>query len=150
MEQSVGQILDSHVLIQLTESRIKGKQYQMINLNNFACVGHLNVSDFYLTTALTTSIDIIHQDLYTWEVLSSNKGFSLFTGKIWSKFYGRLFNETEVATFEWNYMSNQIYKYRLEEIPVTGNAKLSNPKNHFLLFAGMFLMEMELQMRAVD
>jgi hypothetical protein len=37
----------------------------------------------------------------------------------------------------------------LEELPVEGELELKNPNNHFL-FAGLFLSEMELQMKAVD
>lgn len=148
--QSVGQLQDTHVLIENVNNKITNSLYHLKNLNNNAIVGKILISNFVLGKSLSTTVDIIHQDIYKWQVLKTDRGFSLFTSKVWSKFYGKLFNATEDATFEWDYSSREIYKYRLESLPVTGKINLSNRKNHFLFFAGMFLMEMELQMKAVD
>lgn len=149
-EQSVGQLLDTHILIERTNNKFISSLYYLRNLNNNAIVAKILISNFVLGKSLNTTVDIIHQDVYKWEVFKADQGFSLFTSKVWSTFFGKLSNAKEEASFEWDYSSREIYKYRLESLPVTGKINLSNPKNHFLLFAGMFLMEMELQLKAVD
>jgi hypothetical protein len=35
-------------------------------------------------------------------------------------------------------------------MPLQGEVELKNSENHYLLFAGLFLSEMELQMKSVD
>jgi hypothetical protein len=147
--ESVGIFKNSQVMILLSKNTFTDRYYDLRNLNNNAPVGNIAISNFTFGKSLRTTIDIIHQDLYNWEVLDNSFGFSMLTSKTWSSFSGRLFNSNEEAKYDWDYAGDVVYANKLD-IPVKGQIKLSNPQNHFLLFAGMFLMEMELQLRDVD
>lgn len=148
--QSVGSFKDSSVLIFLRKSTFVSRQYDVRNLNNKALVGHVTISNDVARKSLKTTIDVIHQELYDWEVLNSSRGFSLFPSRTWSKFSARIVNHTEGALFSWDYKSSGMYGHKLEHLPVTGQIEMTNPQNHFLLFIGLFLMEMELQLKAID
>lgn len=148
--QAVGSFKDSRVLIFLRKSTFASQHYDVRNLNNKALVGHVTISNDVVRKSLKTTIDVIHHELYNWEVLNSSRGFSLLPPRIWSKFTARIFNHGEEAIFMWDYKSNEVYGHKLEHLPVTGQIEMTNPQNHFLLFIGLFLMEMELQLKAVD
>ena len=148
--QSIGIYKESTLLITRSQNTFAALNYDLRNLNNNALVGHISISSFVARKSLKAEIDIIHKDSYKWEVIDASKGFSLFASKTWSTFLGRLCNNNEVAEYMWDYESHRVYAYKLENLPVTGRVKMTNEQNHFLLFAGLFLMEMELQLKAVD
>ena len=148
--QSVGILQDTKICILLRKPTLLNSLYEIRNLNNGALVGDLSISNFVATKSLKTTIEIIHQDPYCWEVLDNSSGFSLITSKTWSKLSTRIYNNREEASLMWDYKSDEVYRYKLGDLPVTGKIEMTNPKNHFLLFVGLFLMEMELQRGAGD
>jgi len=150
LDEAIGILNDNCLTITRKESGLTKRVLELKNSNNNSLVGLLAISNFVISKSLKVSLEIIHQDLYNWQIMKQSKGFSLFRFKTWSKFSGKLFNGRETATFEWDYLSDEIYKYKLEFLPVTGKIELSNPMNYVLLFAGMFLMEMELQLKEID
>lgn len=148
--KSVGIFKDSRILIDLSKDTFANKHYSLRNLNNSAFVGNITISNNVVQKSLKTEIEIIHQEGYKWQVIDASKGFSLFTSKTWSRFSSRLYNNKEEAVYMWDFHSDRVYAHRLENLPVTGQVRMTNQQNHLLLFSGLFLMEMELQMKAVD
>jgi hypothetical protein len=124
--------------------------YELLNFNNNAIVGELSISNFVAYKSLKISLDIIHQQPYKWEVSKSSRGFSLFTSRTFSEFCARLYNGVDDFVIKWNYKGTEVFKNKLEELPVEGEIELLNSKNHFLLFVGLFIAEMEMQMKALD
>jgi len=148
--QAAGSFKDSRVLIFLRNNSFASRHYDVRNLNNKALIGHVTISNDVSRKSLKATIDVIHQELYNWEVLSSSRGYSLLPSRVWSKFSAIIFNDAEGASFSWDYKNQTMYGYKLEHLPVTGQIEMTNPQNHFLLFIGLFLMEMELQLKAID
>jgi hypothetical protein len=148
LDISIGFINDSCLILKRLKSNLTKRQYELQNFNNNAVVGQLTISNFVAFKSLRVTLDIIHKDTYKWQVVKSERGGSIFSN--FSNFCGRLFNDNEELQIKWNYKSSQTFKHRLEELPVEGEIEITNPKNHFLIFAGLFLSEMELQMKSVD
>jgi hypothetical protein len=125
-------------------------KFEFVNVHNNSIVAQLTISNFVAFKSLRTIFNIIHKEPYQWEVDESKKGFSLFTSTTFSAFCGRLYNDKEKLTVKWNYKSDTVLKHRLEELPVEGELEFEESKNFILLFAGLFLAEMELQLKSVD
>jgi hypothetical protein len=140
---------DTILIVKCTKRGLK-MEYQLQNFNNNAIVGQISISKLVFSEYLKVSLEIIHKEPYTWKVIKATQGFSFFTVKTWSHYLATLFNSQEILTIKWDYIGNQIGKYRLKQIPVEGEIDLNNRQNHFLIFAGLFLAEMQLQMNVVD
>ena len=148
LDISFGFLNDSYLILKRLKSNLTKRHYELQNFNNNAVVGQLTISNFVAFKSLRVTLDIIHKDTYKWQVVKSERGSSIFSN--FSNFSGRLFNDKEELLIKWNYKSSQTFKHRLEDLPVEGELEMTNPKNHFLLLAGLFLSEMELQMKSVD
>jgi len=147
-DNSIGVLNDTYLVINKLRTYSFNRQYEVRNVHNNAIVGDIAISDFTFSKSLQVSLDIIHQEAYTWKVMESVSEWSIFS--VFSRFYGRLFNETEDIVIHWNYKSEQPYKHRRDEIPIEGDLQMTNPSNHFLLFAGLFLAERQFQRYPVD
>jgi hypothetical protein len=148
LDISVGLLDDTCLILKRLKGGLLKRQYELQNFNNNVIVGQLTISNFVAFKSLKISLDIIHKEAYKWQVLESERSGSIFSN--FSNFSGILYNEKENLTIKWNYKSSQPFKRKLEELPVEGEIEMTNLNNHFLLFAGIFLSEMELQMKSVD
>ncbi|MFT3674284.1 MAG: hypothetical protein QM781_00155 [Chitinophagaceae bacterium] len=143
-KQSAMNLEDSRIFILLKESNFR-EEYEIWNLNNGALVGALSIEGKTVRKSLKATTGIIHQDPYEWKVLCKSAGTSSFSGRVWSKFSGRLDNGREEAAFIWDYEGNDVRDPGKLYLPVSGEVKMTNPRNHILLAAGLFLIEMEFQ-----
>jgi hypothetical protein len=148
LDDSIGMLNDTFLTLRRKNASWTKCVFELQNCNNNVIVGEVAISNFVVRKSLKISLDIIHKEPYEWEVEESYRGGSIFTST-YSKFLARLFNNQEDLIIKWDYKGPQLGTYKLEELPVEGKIELKNPNNHFLLFAGLFLSEMELQ-RNVD
>lgn len=142
--QSAMNLEDSRFFIFLKESNFSDK-YEIWNLNNGGQVGDIVIESKTRYKSLRATVGIIHQDSFEWKVLSKSAGASPFSGRVWSKFSGSLYNHRETAGFTWDYEGNDVHGPATLYLPISGEVEMTNPKNHILLAAGLFLMEMEFQ-----
>ncbi|OQP49599.1 hypothetical protein A4D02_28835 [Niastella koreensis] len=149
-DNSIGILHDTFLVIKRIKSKFTQRSFELRNCNNNAIVGQLTISNFVRYNSLNVSLDIIHKEPYIWEVVEASRGGWVLPPTTYSVFLAQLYNNEEDLIIKWNYKSDNWGEYAIEELPVTGELELENPRNHFLLFAGLFLAEMELQMKAVD
>ena len=147
-DNSIGVLNDTYIVIKHSIIKSLNSHYEVRNVHNNAIVGELIIRNFTFSNSLKVTLEIIHKEPYAWQVMESILESSIFS--VFSRFYGGLFNDTENVVIHWNYKSEQRFKHRLNEIPIEGDIQMTNPNNHFLLFAGLFLAEREFQRYAVD
>ncbi len=142
--QSVGIFLESRLLINAHHNKTYDYFYELRNLNNGAHVGELGILKS-LSPSLRASIDIIHQEPYKW------KQKSFYSSSLFKRrridFAGVLVNGHEEASLSWEFKEKLYLTDTVSELPREGEISMTNPGNHWLLFALMFMMEMEFHWR---
>jgi len=147
-DNSIGVLNDTYIVIKHSIIKSLNSHYEVRNVHNNAIVGEIIIRNFTFSMSLKVSFEIIHKEPYTWQVMESIQEWSIIS--VFSRFYGGFFNDTENIVIHWNYKSENPLKHRLYRIPIEGDIQMTNPSNHFLLFAGLFLAEREFQKHHTD